>query len=101
MQYKRLCLTCYNIEALLSLDEGDIVGYEGGVCVCLHAGMPGLLQLHTPAAIVQQTRPNVGHGSGDGRHSEAHHSVQLRYDITQRLEWVHIAWWFEEFKNLK
>lgn len=91
MQDKFPLFTCNNIKALLSLYEGDIVRYEGGVCVCLHAGMSGLQQLHTPAAIGQQTRPNVGHGSGDGRHGEAHHGIQLRYDITQRLERVHIA----------
>lgn len=44
--------TCYDIKALLALDEGDVVGYEGGVCVRLHAGVSGLQQLHTPAAFV-------------------------------------------------
>lgn len=44
-------LTCDDVEALLSLHEGDVVGYEGGVCVRLHAGMSGLQQLHAPAAV--------------------------------------------------
>lgn len=90
-------VTCYNIEALLRLDEGDVIGYEGSVCIRLHAGMSGLQQLHAPAAAGRDARPNVRHRSGDGRHGEAHHCVQLCYDIAQRLKGVYVTWWYKEF----
>ena len=86
-------LTCNNVKALLSLDEGDVVGYEGRVCVRLQAGMSGLQQLQTPAAFVQEAGPDVRHGSRDGRDGETRHGVQLRYHVAQHLEGIHVTWW--------
>lgn len=74
-------ITCDNIEAFLSLDEGDVIGYEGGVGIRLHAGMSGLLQLHTPGAVCQQARSDIGHRSRNGRHCKTRHHVQLRYHL--------------------
>lgn len=93
--------TCYNIEALLPLDEADVVGYEGGVRVRLHAGMSGLQQLQTPAAVVQQSGPDVRNRSGHRRHGEARHRVELRDDVTQRLKGIHVTWSQMSNKNLK
>lgn len=90
--YSYRFVTCDNIEALLSLDEGDVIGYEGGVCIRLHAGMSGLLQLHTPGAVRQQARSNIRHRSRNGHHSETRHRVQLRYHVAQRLEGIHVTW---------
>lgn len=84
-------VTCDDVEALLLLDEGDVVGYEGGVGVRLHAGVPGLQQLHPPGAVGQQAGSDVGDGCGNGRHGEARHGVQLRYHVAQRLEGIHVA----------
>lgn len=84
--------TCYDVEAALSMGEADVVGDEGGVGVRLHAGVPGLQQLQAPTAVLQQARADVGHRGRDGRHGEAHHRVQLRDHVAQRLEGVHVAW---------
>lgn len=85
-------VTSDNIEALLSLDEWDVIGYEGGVGIRLHAGMSGLPQLHTPGAVWQQVRSDIGHGSRNRRHCKTRHRIQLRYHTAQRLQGVHITW---------
>lgn len=85
-------LTCDDVEALLSLDEGHVVGDEGRVGVGLHAGVTSLQQLHPPDAVGQEAGPHVRHGGGDRGHGKADHGVQLGDDITQRLEGVHVAW---------
>ena len=83
--------TCDDVEALLPLDESDVVGYECRVHVALHAGVSGLLQ-HQPARPLQELGPHVGHRGGHGRRGEAHHAVQQGYDITQTLQGVHVTW---------
>lgn len=93
--------TCNNIEAPLPLDKADIVGYEGSVCVRLHAGMSGLQQLHAPAAVSHDTGPDVRHGSRDGRHCKTRHCVQLCYHLAQRLQGVHITWWGSKSATFK
>ena len=87
--------TCDDVEALLPLGEGDVVGDEGGVGVRLHAGVSGLEELQTPAAVgplLQELGPDEGHRRRDGRHGEADHRVQLGHHVAQSLQRVHVAW---------